>query len=127
VSPASDIDLYVYEGTPDALGDLVGTSGTGTSNEEANLTNPAAGNYTVFVHGWGVPGTANFRLFSWLLGTSAAGNMAVSAPTTATTGASATIGLTFSRLTPGTKYLGSVAYDDGVNEIATPTIVRVDR
>jgi hypothetical protein len=125
VSPASDIDLYVYEGTPDALGDLVGASGTGTSNEEVNLTNPAAGNYTVFVHGWGVPGTANFRLFSWLLGTSSAGNMNVAAPGAATTGASGSIGLTFTGLTPATKYLGAVVYTDGTSELDR-TIVRID-
>ena len=126
VSPASDIDLYVYAGTPGALGALVGASGTGTSNEEVNLVNPAAGNYTVFVHGWGVPGSASFRLFSWLLGTSAAGNMAVSAPAAATTGGTGAIGLTFSGLTAGTRYLGSVAYTNGTDEIAPPTIVRVD-
>jgi hypothetical protein len=125
VSPASDIDLYVYEGTPDALGDLVGASGTGTSNEEVNLTNPAAGNYTVFVHGWGVPGTATFRLFSWLLGTSSAGNMNVSAPAAATTGVSGSIGLTFTGLTPATKYLGAVVYTDGTSELDR-TIVRID-
>ena len=129
VSPPSDIDLYVYQGTPASLGPLVGLSGSGTSQEEVNLANPAAGAYTVFVHGWGVPapGTASFTLFSWLLGAADAGNMSVSAPATATTGGSGTIGLSFTGLTPGTKYLGSVAYSDGVNALpVSPTIVRVD-
>ena len=125
VSPASDIDLYVYRGTPAALGPLVGASTTGTSQEEVNLLNPSAGDYTVFVHGWGVPGTANFTLFHWLLGLADAGNMAVTAPATATTGASGTIGLTFSGLAPGTKYLGSVVYG-GSPGLPNPTIVRVD-
>ena len=121
VSPASDIDLYVYKGTT-----LVGASGGGTSAEEVNLLNPAAGNdYVVYVHGYGVPGTANFRLFSWLLGSTAAGNMAVTAPPAATLGTSGTINLTFSGLTSGTKYLGSVAYS-GVAGMPNPTIVRVN-
>ena len=129
VTPASDIDLYVYQGTPASLGPRVGASGGGTSQEEVNLANPAAGAYTVFVHGWGVPapGTASFTLFSWLLGSANAGNMSVSAPATATTGDSGTIGLSFTGLTPGTKYLGSVAYSDGVIALpVSPTIVRVD-
>ena len=100
-------------------------SGGGTSNEEANLLNPPAGGYTVYVHGFAVPGTATFTLFTWRLGTTAAGNMAVTAPAAAVTGATGTIGLTFSGLTPGTKYLGSVVYG-GLAGLPSPTIVRVD-
>ena len=120
VTPGSDIDLYVYRGTT-----LVGASGGGTSAEEVNLLNPPADNYTVYVHGFGVPGTANFTLFSWLLGSASAGNMNVAAPASAVLGASGTINLTFSGLTAGTKYLGSVAYS-GVAGLPNPTIVRVD-
>jgi subtilisin family serine protease len=121
VSPASDLDLYVFKG-----GALVGGSGTGTSAEQVDLVNPAAGSdYVVYVHGFGVPGTANFTLFSWLLGSTAAGNMTVSAPAAAQTGATGTIQLTFSGLAPATKYLGSVSYT-GAAGLPNPTIVRVD-
>jgi hypothetical protein len=122
VTPPSDLDLYVFRvGT----GALVGGSGSGTSAEEVNLVNPAADTYRVFVHGFAVNGTANFTLFSWVLGSTDAGNMSVTAPATATTGATGTIGLTFSGLAPGTKYLGSVAYG-GTTGLPNPTIVRVD-
>jgi subtilisin family serine protease len=121
VSPASDLDVYVF----DAANQLVAASGGGTSDEEANLLNPAAGNYTVWVHGFAVAGTANFTLFSWVLGTADAGNMAVTAPASATLGTTGAINLTFSGLTPGTKYLGSVAYG-GVAGLPNPTIVRVN-
>jgi len=121
VSPASDIDLYLYKGTT-----RVGASIGGTSAEEVNLVNPAAGNdYVLYVHGFGVPGTANFTLFRWLLDSAAAGNMTVSAPASATLGTSGTINLTFSGLAAGTKYLGSVAYS-GSTGMPNPTIVRVD-
>jgi hypothetical protein len=122
VSPASDLDLYVYRGAT-----LVGASGGGTAAEEVNLVNPIAGNYVVYVHGFavGAPGTANFTLFNWLLGSTTAGNMAVSAPATATLGATGTINLTFTGLAPGTKYLGSVAYG-GITGLPNPTIVRID-
>jgi hypothetical protein len=104
---------------------IVAGSGSGTSEEEANLVNPAAGNYTVWVHGFGVTGTANFTLFQWLLGSADAGNMTVSAPASATLGTTGTITLTFSGLNSATRYLGSVAYS-GIGGLPNPTIVRVD-
>ncbi|MFL6578125.1 MAG: S8 family peptidase [Povalibacter sp.] len=121
VAVGSDIDMCVFN----AASTLVGTSGSGTSAETVNLLNPPAGNYTVVVQGWGVVGASPFKLHSWLLGSSAAGNMTVSAPASGTVGATAAINLGFSGLTSGTKYLGSVAYD-GVAGLPNPTIVRVD-
>ncbi len=103
----------------------MGSSGSGTSAEEVNLLNPSAGAYTVVVHGWGVVGSSPFKLHTWLLGSTAAGNMAVNAPAAATIGTTAAINLTFSGLTPATKYLGSVAYG-GSAGLPNPTIVRVD-
>jgi hypothetical protein len=120
VTAGSDIDLYVFRGTT-----LVGVSGGVTSQEEVNLLNPPADTYTVYVHGYGVPGTANFTLFTWRLGSASAGNMAVTAPAAATLGTTGTINLTFSGLLPGTKYLGSVLYG-GTAGLPNPTIVRVD-
>jgi hypothetical protein len=123
VSAASDLDLEVRN----AAGALVGSSGSGTSNEEVNLVNPAAGAYTVRVIGFATPnnGPVDFKLFSWALGGAAAGNMTVTAPTAATTGGSATITLVFNGLTAGVKYLGSVLYG-GDPALPAPTIVRVN-
>ena len=116
-----DLDLCVFLGSTQ-----VGGSGSGTSAEEVNLVNPSAGAYTVVVQGWGTDGPdAQYTLFTWLLGSAAAGNMTVNAPTSATTGASGAINLTFSGLAAGTKYLGSVAYS-GASGMPNPTIVRVD-
>jgi hypothetical protein len=120
--PGSDLDLSVYRG-----GTLVGSSGGGTTAEEVNLLNPLPGTYTVDVEGFGVPGnaTADFTLFAWVLDSTAAGNMTVSAPASATVGTTGAINLTFSGLVPGTKYLGSVVYS-GAAGLPNPTIVRVD-
>jgi hypothetical protein len=122
VTPASDLDLYVFRGTT-----FVGGSGSEGSDEEVDVPNPPAGTYTVYVHGFNVsPGaTAAFTLFKWLLPATAAGNMTVSAPTSAGTGGSGTVAVSFSGLVPGTKYLGSVAYS-GMAGLPSPTIVRVD-
>ncbi len=119
VKPGSDIDLCVYKGTTQ-----VGSSGSGTSAEEVNLSNPTAGAYTVVVQGWGVDVSSPFKLHTWLLGSTAAGNMTVAAPTAATAGGTATVSLSFSDLTPGVKYLGSVAYS-GTTGLPV-TIVRVN-
>jgi Subtilase family/Fibronectin type-III domain/PA domain/Peptidase inhibitor I9 len=118
---ADDLDLYVFRGTTQ-----VGSSGGGQSEEEVNLLNPAADTYRVWVHGFATEGPdSNFTLFTWVLGTADAGNMAVTAPPTATLGSTGTINLTFSGLAPATKYLGSVAYS-GIAGLPNPTIVRVD-
>ena len=121
VTPGADIDLCVAN----PAGTIIAGSGSDTSAEEVNLLNPPAGNYTVVVHGWGVAGSSPFRLHSWLLGLTAAGNMTVTAPASATIGATGSVGLSFSGLTSGLKYLGSVAYG-GTTGLPNPTIVRVD-
>ncbi len=120
VKPGSDIDLCVFN----SAGALVGSSGSGTAAEEVNLVAPAADTYTAVVQGWGVDVSSPFKLHTWVLGTTSAGNMSVSAPASAVQGPG-TITLSFSGLTSGSKYLGSVAYS-GVAGLPSPTIVRVD-
>lgn len=116
-----DLDLCVFLGAANK-----GSSGSGTSAEEVNLVNPDPGTYTVVVQGWGTDGPdAQYTLFSWVLGSTDAGNMVVSAPASATLGSTGTISLTFSGLAAATKYLGSVAYG-GIAGLPNPTIVRVD-
>ena len=109
---------------------LVGISGSGTSAEEVNLVNPAADTYTVFVHGFAVPGHGYGELHAVLVGARDRGrrqhdrDRAGGGDDWRDRG---TIGLTFTGLAPGTKYLGSVVYGDGVNLLpVNPTIVRVD-
>ena len=123
VAAGSDIDLYVYN----SGGAQVGSSGGGTAAEEVNLSNPAAGTYTVYVHGWSLPsGSSPFKLHAWALGGADAGNVTISAPAAATAGTTGTITLTPSAaLAPG-KYLGSVVYS-GVAGLPAPTIVRIDK
>ena len=122
VSPASDIDLEVYN----SAGTLVASSGSGTSTETANLLNPAAGTYTVRVVGFATgAGAASFKLHTFVLGSTAAGNMTVTAPASARLGTTGTIGITTSGLTAGTRYLGSVAYD-GVAGLPNPTIITIN-
>ncbi len=119
-TPGSDLDLFVFRGATQ-----VGVSAGGTSDEEVNLINPVPATYTVYVDGFGTANPSTFTLYAWVLDGTAAGNMTVSAPASATVGTTGTINLTFSGLLPGIKYLGSVAYD-GIAGLPNPTIIRVD-
>ena len=119
---ADDLDILVYRVSTNTL---VAATGGATSNEQANVLNPVAGEtYRVWVHGFQTDGPdSNFTLFSWLLGNAPAGNMTVSAPGSATIGTTGVVNLTFTGLAPATKYMGSVAYT-GVT--TNPTVVNVD-
>ena len=123
VAAGSDMDLYVYNSS----GVRVGMSSSGTSAEEINLDNPAAGTYTVYVHGWGLPsGSSPFKLYAWSLSSADAGNVTITAPPSAVAGTTGTITLAPSAaLAPG-KYLGSVVYS-GIAGLPAPTIVRIDK
>ena len=123
---ADDLDLYVYQGTT-----LVGSSGGSTSAERVTFTiNPASAPIplTVVVHGFETDGpNSNFTLFTWNVGTTAAGNMVVAAPATATQGATGQIGLTFSGLAAHTHYLGTVRLSrHGDRPATSPTVVSVN-
>jgi hypothetical protein len=118
----TDIDLYVFR-LPS--GTQVGASGGGTSEEIVNLLNPTAATYAACLDGFATANPSTTTLFAWVLGSTAAGNMTVSAPSSAVNATTGNINLSFSGLTPGVKYLGSVAYS-GVPGLPNPTIVRVN-
>jgi len=125
VSPASDLDLRVYRLNADNTTTLVGSSGGSTSNEEVNLVNPAAATYYLVVDGYATANPSSFTAYVWRLGSTDAGNMTVTAPAAAVLGGTGNIGLSFTGLTPGLRYLGSVAYG-GAAGMPNPTIVRVN-
>jgi hypothetical protein len=72
-----------------------------------------------------VVGSSPFKLHTWLLGSTAAGNMTVTAPATAVVSQTGAITITTNGLDPATKYLGSVVYG-GTTGMPAPTIVRID-
>ncbi|MGH3072988.1 MAG: S8 family serine peptidase [Gaiellaceae bacterium] len=122
---ADDLDLYVYRVNADATLTLVGASGTGTSTEEVNLTNPAAATYKAYVHGWETDGPdSNYTFFSWVLGSTAAGNLTATPSTTsAVTAATGSVALAWTGLDATKKYLGAVDYSGSAG--MPTTIVRI--
>ena len=122
-----DLDTYLYRVGADGGQTLVGFAAGGTSAEKIDLASPAAGTYRLYVHGWQTDGTtANYTLFSWLVPSTAAGNMtATSSTSSATVGGSADVTVSWNGLTAATKYLGRISYRDGAGEIGS-TIVTIN-
>lgn len=118
-----DLDLYVYHCTD--LCRFQDGSGNVDSNEEVTISNPSdAGFYLVFVHGWETDGPdANYNIYSWAAGTDEA-NMTVTAPASATVGAVGSIGVSWSGLDTGKKYLGSVSHNDA-DGVIQQTVVSI--
>lgn len=106
-----DLDLYVFG--PDTAGfPFVGSSGSPTSAETVDIIGPAPGTYIAVVHGWQTDGPdANYVLSSWAFGPDV-GNMTVTAPTSASAGASDTVTVDWGGLAAGMKYLGAVSHSD---------------
>jgi hypothetical protein len=119
----ADLDVYVF----DPSGTMVATSTSGGTDEEVNISSPADGTWTVYVHGWQAPGgDSDYTMFTWIVSATPGGNMEVTAaPTAATLGATETIEATWLGATAGGWHLGAVSHtgEDGLMGL---TLVNVD-
>ena len=125
VAAGTDLDMFVYQGAT-----LVGQSATGTSSETVNFSfaNPSAAPIAlkVYVHGWGVPaGSSPFVLNAYYVGATAAGNMTVTAPSTATLAQKGTVTVNVDPALPAGRWLGSIVYS-GSTGMPT-TIISVNK
>lgn len=94
--------------------EFVAGSGSTTSAEQVDAADPAAGDWTLVVHGWQTDGPdATYDLFTSQVGSADAGNMTVTAPAVAALGATGSIEVAWSGLTAGVRYLGRIAYSNG--------------
>jgi subtilisin family serine protease len=119
-----DLDLYVFGPDPDFP--FAGGSGSPTSAEQVDLSEPAAGTYIVVVHGWQTDGPdANYTLFSWVLPDEDAGNMTVTDPGDATLGATETLTLEWTGLEADQKYFGAIRHTNPTTSDPL-TLVRID-
>jgi hypothetical protein len=128
-----DIDLYLYY-CPNFLCSFVDSSGNADSNEEVSvafpLNDPAITDpYLVFTHGFNTEGglPADVILFAWDVGIDDdAGNMTVTAPTSAAIGTTETITVDWAGLStgPGAKQLGAVSHSDA-NGIQEATLISI--
>lgn len=109
-----DLDLYLFD--PD--GNFVDGSGSVTATEQVDAVDPAAGDWTLVVHGWETEGPdAAYDLFTWVLTGAPAGNVNVTAPPVATLGQEGQVDVAWAGLAAGQRYLGAVHHGDGTDEI----------
>jgi hypothetical protein len=91
------------------------------------LLNPVAGDYKVCVIGYApVGGASTYKLSSWVVQTtSTGGNFKVNLPSSATIGGTASVGMSWSGLQAGKRYLGAVNFLLGGVRQGT-TVIDVD-
>ena len=124
-NPATDIDLYLYN----SAGVRVGASGAGSTAELIEVVLPANGTYTLYVHGWSVPGgSTGFSLRSWSVPlTPGTGALTIeSAPASAVTGADGEVVASWSGLAADDSYLGAVSHAGAGGELLGLTLVEIE-
>lgn len=107
-----DLDIVLLDSANNAV---AGSLNNG-SNESVQVTSPAAGNYKVCVISYSLQGrpSTNYTLSSWIVGPSdVGGNFRVLAPANSVIGGTASVGMSWSGLPLGQRYLGAAAYRVG--------------
>ncbi|XHS77038.1 S8 family peptidase [Burkholderiaceae bacterium UC74_6] len=124
---ADDHDLMLV--TPDNK--TAYYSGNSTSNEAVQVSSPASGNYKVCVLAYGnaMNGGAamTHKLSSWIVRPSDTGGaFNVMLPSQVYNGGSASVGMTWSGLPAGHRYVGGVQFIDLANLVQATTVLRVE-
>lgn len=105
----TDLDLFVYTKAADGALTLVGSSAAGGSTEAVTL--PGGHTFVVFVDEWAGPSPLEAKLHAWVVPGTDAGNLAVDpAEQAVTMGSEYSLGLTWSGLAAGQRFLGTVDY-----------------
>jgi subtilisin family serine protease len=106
-----DLDMVIL----DAANNVVGGSLNDGSNESVTLSRPAAGTYKVCTVAYNLQGrpSTTFTLSSWVVakGEVGAGAFKVLLPGTAYVGGTASVGMSWSGLAAGIRYLGAASYN----------------
>jgi subtilisin family serine protease len=103
-------------------------SGNDGSNEAVQMINPAAGNYKVCVVAFGGPANPmSHKLSSWVVSAAdASSSLNVLLPGNAVSGSTATVGVAWSGLPAGGRYVGGFQLKDLSGVVQTGTVVRVN-
>ena len=118
----ADLDIYLFDPT----GELVAASFNEGTDELIDISQPIDGSWQLYVHGWAAPGgDSPYALYSWVVPATPGGSLQItSAPTSATSDATANIALSWSGATAGQWYLGAVSHnsDDTILDLTLVTI-----
>ncbi|CAN5863809.1 hypothetical protein BH11PSE12_BH11PSE12_06060 [soil metagenome] len=122
---ADDFDMLVVN--PDGSSVY---SGHAASTESVQLASPAAGNYKVCVVAYGTDADASdmsYSMSSWVVSnTDVGGNLAVAIPGKVVAGGSAVVGMSWSGLSTGQRYLGAAQFKDLAGNVQATTVLRVE-
>ncbi|MBV8034558.1 S8 family serine peptidase [Roseateles sp.] len=120
--PMDDNDMLVVTPSNTTL-----YSGSEGSNEAVQISSPAAGSYTVCVHAYGGQPQMTHSLSSWVVTPSdTGGNFTVLVPSQVYAGSSATVGMSWSGLTNGKRYVGGAQWVDPNGAVQSATVLRVE-
>ena len=104
-------------------------SGNDGSNESVQIASPAAGNYKVCVvlYGAGAGTSSTFQLSSWIVTPAdIGGNFNVLLPGQVYAAGTSTVGMAWSGLTPGKRYMGAVQFLDLSGVAQATTVLSVN-
>ena len=102
-------------------------SGNDGSNEAVQMINPAAGSYKVCVVSYGGAAPMSHRLSSWVVSAAdASTSLNVLLPGNVVAGSTATVGVAWSGLPTGGRYVGGFQLKDLAGVVQTGTVVRVN-
>jgi subtilisin family serine protease len=102
-------------------------SGSDGSNESVEVVSPAAGAYKLCVVAWAGAPTMTHKLSSWLVTSAdASSTLNVLLPGNAVSGGTSTVGVAWSKLSTGNRYLGGFQLKDPAGVVQATTLVRVD-
>jgi len=123
----TDLDVYVYQQTPDGLVLVGGSNVSGTAEDAATFLGLPAGTYEVFVDAGGPPGggPTTAKLYTWLASGSAGNALVAPARQSVRTGRDAVTLVAWVGLPAGARSLALVTFTDGTNAVGH-TVIRVD-
>lgn len=103
-------------------------SGNDGSNEAVQLRSPAAGSYKVCVNAYGSSAPVmSHKLSSWIVTPAdVGGKFVVAVPSKVVAGNNTTIGMSWSGLAEGDRYVGGAQFLDLNNVVQSTTVLRVD-
>ncbi len=120
-----DYDMMLLSSTGSSV-----YSGNDGSNESVQLASPAAGNYKVCVLLYGAAAGATsstFKLSSWIVtAADVGGNFNVLLPGQVYAAGTSTVGMAWSGLTPGKRYMGAVQFLDLSGVAQATTVLSVN-
>ena len=120
--PGDDNDMIAI--TPS---DVARYSGAEATNEAVQFNSPEPGNYRVCVHAYGGQAQMTHALSSWIVTpTDTGGNFNVLVPSQVYAGSTATVGMSWSGLAPGKRYVGGAQWLDPNGAVQATTVLRVE-